>query len=158
MQYGGSREAPLAALLFAGGVASLVYGAMYHAVPVERNSLSAKVSRKSTKSSATTPSRGLFRARRRTAGFPGHGHGPSPGGPLSARLPFPGTSRPKIKVIVTRPVRRRSSSWSWRASRSRPRLEVTLGGVVLAESGLLRRTYGPTESGEEVPPPSRCPT
>jgi hypothetical protein len=37
--------------------------------------------------------------------------------------------------------------------------EVTVGGVVLAESGVLKRTYGPTSAnGDEVPPPSLCPT
>ena len=150
-----------AALLFAGGVASLVYGAMYHAVPVERNTLKCQTVPVDHEEYREDPFGAPFPGMPPSGpAFPDPGMGPSPGGPAFGPPPgFPGTQCPKVKVIVTQ-YEQKNVLKPVVEDEPEPILvfEMTRGGVVLAESGILKRTYGPTESGEEIPPPSMCPT
>jgi hypothetical protein len=141
------RQALLPVLLLAGAIASLVYGAVYHSVPVERNILEILVVQEEHEEERELP----FAA-------PPDSAFPNPQSPVPDPF-FPGPPRPKIKVTVIEDVPKKVI---------RPVVEdepetmivfkVTLGRVTLSESGVLQRTYGPTLSGEDIPPPSLCPT
>jgi hypothetical protein len=150
-----------AALLFVGSVASLVYGAMYHTAPVERNTVEVQVVQEEHEEMRELPFGAALPGMPPDATvFPDPGMGPPPGGPPFGPPPgFPGAQPPKVKVIVTQPVEKKVVK-PVVENEPEPILvaEVTVGGVVLAESGMLKRTYGPTESGEEIPRPTLCPT
>jgi hypothetical protein len=141
------RQALLPAVLFAAAVASLVYGALYHAVPVERNVVEVQTVQEEHEEEIDIP----FAA-------PPDALIPNPQSAFPDPF-FPGPPRPKLKVIRTQTVEKKVVKPVVEdESEAAVVREVTVGGVVLAKSGVLRRTYGPTASGEEVPPPSLCPT
>jgi hypothetical protein len=142
------RQALPPVLLLAGAVASLVYGAVYHSVPVERNVLEVQTVEEEHEEEIALP----FAA-------PPDSLLPNPQAPIPDPF-FPGPPRGKIKVMVTQPVEKKVIK---PVVENEPEamivFEVTRGGVVrLAESGMLKRTYGPTLSGEDIPPPLLCPT
>lgn len=143
------RQALLPGLLLAGGIAAWAYGAVWHAVPVERNVLEVKIVEQSHEEERELPFAAPPSA---AAAFPGGGTGPAD--PF-----FPAGPRPKIKVTVTEPVEVKVVK---PVVLDEPEtaivFEVTRGGVELAESGVLKQTHGLSESGEEVPPLARCPT
>jgi hypothetical protein len=118
-------RAVFGALLFAGGVAGIVYAAHCHTIDV------VEVQEEEVFLSADSP------------------FGPEPpfaapplfGPPLPLEDPFAG----KIKAIKTTEILHLESE-------PKVVLEVTVGGVVLADSGRIERTY----TGEEGP--ALCPT
>jgi hypothetical protein len=142
------RQALLPILLLAGAAASLVYGAIYHSVPVERNVLDVQIVQQEHEEERELPFAAPPAA------------GPDLSGSIGPTDPFfPPGPRPKVKVTVTEEVKQNVVKPVVEDERETTIVfEVTRGGVVLAESGVLRQTYGPTEAGDDVPPPSRCPT
>jgi hypothetical protein len=123
------RRAVLPAMLSIGGLASLIYGAIYHSAPVLEEHQSQTTIEVPT---AFAP--------------PPFGDGRFPGGPPSfpGRPPFSGP--PLQKKTVTR-------IELSTIVESEPQLtrEVSVGGVALLESGELKRTY----SGKG---PALCPS
>jgi hypothetical protein len=156
-----SGRAALAALLFAGGVASLVYGAVYHSAPVERNVVETQVVQEEHEEMRELPfGQALPGVGPDGTAFPDPGIEPPPDGPAFGPPPgFPGAHAPKVKVIVVQPVEKKVIK---PVVEYEPEpivvFEVTRGGVELADSGTVRRTYGPTANGEQIEPPSMCPT
>jgi len=153
-------RALLAALLFAGGVASWVYGGLYHTAPVERNTLLARMVQVEHEEERELPFGVPFSpAPPEGSPFPDPGMGPSPDGLGFAPPPFPGEPRRKVKVIVTSEVEKKFDR-AVIEYEPEPILvaEVTVGGVAMTQSGIVRRTYGPRASGEDIPRPTLCPT
>lgn len=116
-------------VLLGGGIASVIYGAMYHTAPVS-------VEQEIEIPIAPPP----------MAGFPGEPPfeeplgDPSFGGPPDMMAPPPFLEKVTETIIVTEPEREFTLI-----------REVTFGGVTLLASGDIMRTY----TGE---PPSLCPT
>lgn len=128
-------------LLLLGGVAAVIYGAKYHAVPVSEE--------QEIEISIAPPPMSGFPGEppfeqpfgEPPFGAPPFGAPPDMGAPPNMRPPLPpGMGKIKEKIIVSEPA-------------PEPKLinEVTFGGVALLASGELMRTY----TGE---PPSLCPT
>jgi len=130
-------RAIFATLLFAGGVAGIVYGAQCHTIDV------IEVQEEEVLLPADSPF---------GPGSPFGGVPPYPGGPPGMPpfpegppLPFEDPLARKIKAIKTTEILHVESE---------PKivLEVTVGGVTLADSGRIERTY----TGDEGP--ALCPT
>jgi hypothetical protein len=130
-------RAIFATLLFAGGVAGIVYGAQCHTIDV------IEVQEEEVLLPADSPF---------GPGSPFGGVPPYPGGPPGMPpfpegppLPFEDPLARKIKAIKTTEILHVESE-------PKVVLEVTVGGVTLADSGRIERTY----TGDEGP--ALCPT
>jgi hypothetical protein len=126
------RRAVVPGLLLSGGLASLIYGALFHEAPV--------VTEKETETTIDVPL--ALPPARPFGDGPSFGESPSfPGGPLMGEAPAFVKKTVKRVDLVT-------------IDESEPSLirEVTVGGVALQKSGELKRTY----SGNAGP--ALCPT
>jgi hypothetical protein len=137
-------------LLLGAGITSLVYGVRFHTVPVTMPAPEAKEAERKACVPSGMPS---FAGSRSSLGA-AFSHGPgapeanpagTAGGSPNALLPW---ARPPEFSVPTEKQKK-----PVRSDQSEPTLvrDVTIGGVVLLESGELQRTY----SGKA---PSLCPT
>ncbi len=133
----------LPVLLLAGGIASMIYGAMFHSVPVVQQVVEEVVEKREVEETITIP--------HPYAPPPELAHDPSMFPPL-----------PPITETVTRIVTEtRNVLKDVTKDQPEPGLiwELTVGGVELLPTGELKRTYGPSLDGETpAERPSECPT
>lgn len=143
-------------LLIAVGVASVIYGARYRLVPVLGKQVEVQVVEQEEEVAIPVPSPFGPVVPEGLAEPDAEGRPPA----TSEMEAFPGLLEPpsiKVKKITYVPNRVIKEVTD---EEPEPVLvwEVTVGGVVRTETGVVMRTYGPTEDGGPARPLSLCPS